>query len=342
MRNLIKGYRKVKQLTKATRNAGKKVVKKYKVAKYAKKNIRNKPRHSGDNDGNQVIAVSHGKNYKKLNPKMESKIRSALNSNFQEIYQNQATIYQNVRGAKVVEAFELNRTTHIDNFLASGGTTATGATLNRAGKINLANSEMEVSLTNQANTTCLMKVYEYVYRRDLPAKLWDGVAFQNADTKYVVDNGTVFYNNSGGGALPATVTYGQRLFDNPLFTSYCKILSCKDYELASGKNMMLKMSDKRDHHINTLLWDQTDTSAEGGITRGYVIEFRSSSVANEAHTDSATGLVKIDAVVMCRYQFDQAWSGANKINYYDGLSHFTGNAILMNQNTGAVINETVV
>lgn len=310
------------------------------LLKTLNKSRRSRTKHRGDADGNQVVQTSHGRNYGRLNPKMESKIRSALNANFQEIYQNSSTIFQTQYGAKIAEVFELNRTPHIDNFMSSGGQSNTGAVINKAGHINLANSEMEISLTNMANTTCLMKVYEYIYRRDLPAKLWDGTAYQNADTKYVVDNGPNFYNNTGGGATPTYATYGQRLFDNPLFTSYCKIIGVKDYELAPGKNFLLKMQDKKDHRINTLLWDQTDTSAEGGITRGYVVEFRSSAVATATKTASSSGQVRVEAIVIWRYQFDQAWNGGSKINYYDGLSHPTGVTMnVMNQNIGAVTGE---
>ena len=255
-----------------------------------------KPRSDGQ--GNQIMSVSYGRQHKKLNKSLESKIRDSLNP--MDTYIIQGTEQNNsvLLGQSTWSAWELGATEDIDALLDKAG-------FNRgsAGKVHIANASMELEITNQSTNVLNMKVYEYIARKDLPSQI--GV-ITGVSTEYCVENGWGF--RPAGKAQADQHTLGATLFDNPLFTAYFKIVRVKNVMLGSGRTFKMSMNSNKDKYINPITYYNIDTETEAGWTRGFVFQCYGSMVGAPAPSDdgkTTTGSVGYDVFYRRKYHFNQ-------------------------------------
>jgi len=284
-----------------------------------------------DGDGNQQATFSHGRVPKKLSPVLEDKIRKALQpmNNFVIQYQSQQT---SAEAQCSYYAYEFNNPADIQNILYNATSNALGgASPGKVGKLYIEDSSMELTIANMAVSTANLRVYRYVYRRDLPASVF-------ASTTSLASTGFSYNSNSGilGTSVPGT------LFMNPAFCSFVKILNTEDYQLQGGKVLRLSSMNKRPKVINPFLVSQItgvtpNMTSLGRYTEGVIIQLYGNPEDGVATNTTDTSLAKISVQQYNRYHFNQPTS-ALQYNFYTSTSPGTVvNPTIINPDSDAVL-----
>lgn len=265
----------------------------------------------GDGQGNQIISVAHGRQHRKLNKNLEVKIRDALNP--MDTYIIQGTEQNNslLLGQCTWSVWELGSCDDIDKLLDKAGI-ARG----NGGKLKIANSSMELEITNQSTNVLNLKIYEYVARRDLPSEI-GSTAFS---TELAVTSG--FGNRPVGKGQADQHTLGATLFDNPFFTAYNRIVRVKNYVLGSGRTLKMNMTNNKDKWINPMTYFDIDTETETNYTRGFVFQCYGSMVGAPAPSDdgqTTTGNVGYDVFFRRKYHFNQPTPASGAVYLTDNV-----------------------
>jgi hypothetical protein len=215
------------------------------VAKFARK-VFNKVspiKILSDTQGNQIVSKKIGRPQAKLSKSMETKVRKSLTAVNHQLFQDQGKVIQGTPGFGAFEVFELNDCPEVYDLM-----TQNGITPKRTGKFTIHDSSMEIIATNQTSNAYDIRIYEYIARQDLPAKLDLGTGSTvNPTTEWVVENGFGFMY---GGNKPTSIALASTLFDNPLFCSYYKIMGVRNIQLPAGRTMNLKMDCNLSKNIN--------------------------------------------------------------------------------------------
>ena len=309
-----------------------------KLVRYAKKRLGlGGVKIRSDTQGNQQVAKKIGKPTRGLSKKMAEKVRKSLTAMNHQLFQDQGKAQQSTPGFGTFEVFELNDCPEVYELMTSNGITP-----KRTGKFQIHDSTMEIIATNQSSNMYDIKIYEYIARQDLPAKLdlGGGLGTTNATTEWVVENG---FNFMYGGNKPTQFALASTLFDNPLFCSYYKVLSVRDIQLPAGRTMNLKLDCNRSKMINPLLWSQVDTVTDAGYTRGYVIQIRSQMIfSNEAGYPESTGLISLPYVQLRRYNWTWIEPGTSKGQITDNINHTIAVPTMINPESATATSQVVV
>lgn len=321
------------------------------VRRYYKKGIKAVPvqrtKVVNDGQGNQRMAINHGKQHKRLNKNLENKIRDALNPMSSQLIQRSGNVTTNTHGQGNFTVFELGNADDIDKVITSAAANSTGVSKEYNGKLHIANCKMDVMITNQASNLIHFRLYEYIYRNDPPETMepYPGAgATISADTQNIVTYG---FNYNAGSAVPPYVQtanqIGTTLFSNPYFCSYCKIIKVRNIQLGAGRSLKLTLLNNKDKVINPLVYYNSDSAAESGYTRGYVLQAMGSLLGGSGGDETVTtGLVSYDWVSIRKYQFNQPYDGKGH-SYVDNTvpTIFSGSSSYMNPASQQAANEVV-
>jgi len=277
-----------------------------------------KPR--GDGNGNQVMGVNHGRSMKPFSQSIQNKVRECLQpTDTLVISKSGQGVAQ--QGECAYTVFELNGVKDIDVLFAKIGESDLDAS-----KLWIKDSDMTLRITNITNVTISLRIYEYIYRRDLPSSL---VSTDNIVNTLAADNGFQL-------ATPSQVnckTVGGTLYMNPQFCSNCKILRTKTILLPLGRSLKLSLGSRKPRTINTSLWNADDTETEMHYTRGFVVQVQGQVANTSGVVNPNLTIGAYDYIQENRYNFSQA-TPANKATYLSSSLPAPGIQTIMNSASG--------
>jgi len=265
----------------------------------------------GDGGGNERMSFSHGKRVGKLGSALEHKVRVALNPLNTYVQQANTQIVQS-QGLCTYQVFEMGTTSDLFSLNASPiGAGYNGIVNSKNGRVYIDSMDQTITLTNADSATVNMRIYEFMYRRDLP------VSYSN--TQAIVQSGFTAQSSTS-----APITYTNQagtLFMNSLFTAYCKISKVRVVELAGGKTLVLSQSHKTGKRLNPVIEDVSNTWSIPHYTRGFVIQAWGQVVNGTALQSGvcSTARVKVDCIVDRRYIFNQPFSAVGNTYYVSDL-----------------------
>lgn len=260
-----------------------------------------------DGQGNARMARKIGRQPRRLNKGLESKIRDMLQPTNHHLIEHSGNVSM-TNGKSHYKAFEMMNATDIDEVIAQSSAVAKKYN----GKLNIQNAKMQVMLRNQTTNLMTFRVYEYICRRDVPDKL------ETSPGSGVEEDGTTYTCLFRGWNYQQTAqitqeSIGGTLFQNPLFCTYYKILKVRTIQIGAGKCFNLSMSNLKARSINPLVYNASDGDVLAGLTRGFVLQSVGSLVSSDGHSStSTTGFINYDFVVSRKYGYNQPYWGEAK------------------------------
>lgn len=176
----------------------------------------------------------------------------------------------------------------------------------KSSKFVLRSQQQELEMTNMSNTSCYIRVYDYVYRHDLPAYNSSG-AFITTTAQWfnaLITNGFANAVNSVG-----YTTLSSNIYDDPTFCSFCKVVKQRLIELSPGQTIKVNQFDRTSKSINanvvgTNLYGNSPYYAMKGFSRGLLLQVWGQVVDDQtSSTLCSTDKVKVSVIQKIKYEY---------------------------------------
>jgi len=172
----------------------------------------------------------------------------------------------------------------------------------------------EITLVNQSAGRVNIKVYEYLAKNNLP---------HTYGSTYQVVGGN--QGNSASGWTQNSTheqdyeSVNGNLYNNPVFTTYYKIIKTFDISLAPGKTYKLKQACNYSRTLNRLIWDTDLAVTEGNFTRGYVFRAVGTPMTGNGDNLGTIGLHPVFINVLQERVYDVSALYNNRGHIYSNI-----------------------
>lgn len=274
-----------------------------------------------DGSGNQTAGSKIGKSVGKLSTAMEKKIRYALQPQNSHLFKRAGRVVASL-GQGNFSTHSLNDVEDISTIVdVAGGSDQFD---DKNGRIHIKDSSLNVTYTNMDAGLVQIRVYEMVYRRDVPKS--------QLDLNSMVLQG--FQQQQGTGATNTEYTDASvTLFNNPLVCTYARITKVRNVLLGAGKSFKLTMNQVKGRDINPILFgldESRDIIALGGFTRAYVIQVIGQNVSDSANSATVTtSNCHLAYTEERRYHWSQPYSGSSLITTTGAFGTITASPNMM-------------
>jgi len=178
-----------------------------------------------------------------------------------------------------------------------------------SGKLDLQDANMKIRMTNAAQSTTSLVVYECVARRDCPDVL--------GNLQQIIQDG--FLRQTVAQVTHESI--GGSLYQNALFCSYWEIKSVQRRELHPGATLSLS-TNAGAKLINPIVWNSSNTSSDQGYSRCFVIQATGMACNGTGDTNNTVEIagVKLDCVVEIKYHFRSTFDSVGRQFFATGLT----------------------
>jgi hypothetical protein len=143
-------------------------------------------------------------------------------------------------------------------------------------KYTIASNGMNTILHNESSDTCVLDVYTFICRKDLPLAAMKSAAANGANPNLSMGNLYEWMleeeSFTVGGGLATRHTYAQIPFQNHHWCKYFKIVKVQELKIPGGSNVTLSMRTAKN-----FVWDSEKFQGKWcvkGITQGYLFRAR--------------------------------------------------------------------
>lgn len=177
----------------------------------------------------------------------------------------------------------------------------------KSAKAVLRSQSQTLEMVNMSNTTCYARVYEYVFRHDLPAFQSGGAIFNSYANfaSNMIQGGFADAVN----VIPYT-TLSSTIYENPSFCSWCKVINQRMLEFSPGQVIQIDQFDQKAKSLNanifgtSSLFTSNPFFAMKGYTKGILIQVWGQPVDDTTtNTQVSTDKVKLSVLQKVTYKY---------------------------------------
>lgn len=311
------GYSKWKPYIKAGARLASSAYNAYKKYTSTKTKTKRRPStRSGFANGSlrESVHFNHGRKPRKVSNKARHRLLSAIVPVSRDVQQVASQLTVASYGQCSYGAYHLGLIEDYYNIFANDA----GLNLTNS-KCMLRSQRQALEICNMSNTSCYLRVYDYIYRHDLPSYNTSG-SFISSPSQW---NTVMIINGFAvGGSVIASTTLSGNVYANNTFTSYCKVVKQRLIELSPGQVIKLDQSDNKPKSLNANIVGHTlygggnpACFAMRGFSRGLLLQLWGQPVDDQSNaTLVSTDKCKLSIIQKTIYEYQ--WISDTSPNSY--------------------------